>query len=91
MSHKHAHSFSDQPAIEENVDVLQPEPEVVQETEPVVEIIKETKNRSREMKEVVEVKEDRSAFNCPKCKGEGLMLNGVVQSICDQCNGTGKV
>lgn len=37
---------------------------------------------------------DRSAFNCPTCKGEGLITDvfeegGLVR--CPQCQGTGKV
>ena len=35
------------------------------------------------------VKEDRSAFNCPDCKGEGL--NVAHTQRCVKCGGTGKV
>lgn len=31
---------------------------------------------------------DRSAYNCPDCKGEGLLENGTV---CPKCKGTGKI
>lgn len=39
-------------------------------------------------------KPDRSAYNCPSCKGEGLVVDnfedgGFVR--CPQCLGTGKV
>lgn len=39
-------------------------------------------------KEVVEIKEDRSAFNCPDCKGEGLLDSNHV---CPKCLGKGKI
>lgn len=32
--------------------------------------------------------EDRSAFNCPACAGEGLKDQ---YHLCEQCQGTGKV
>lgn len=32
--------------------------------------------------------EDRSAFNCPDCKGEGLLNE---RTVCPKCSGTGKV
>ena len=35
------------------------------------------------------VKDDRSAFNCPDCKGEGL--NAAHTQRCEKCKGTGKV
>jgi DnaJ-class molecular chaperone len=48
----------------------------------------------KKVKEIKKVKvivkpiiEDRSAFNCPECKGLGL-LNGV---LCPRCQGTGKI
>jgi len=34
------------------------------------------------------VVEDRSAYNCPQCKGEGLLDQ---HTICPMCQGTGKV
>jgi DnaJ-class molecular chaperone len=39
---------------------------------------------------VVPVKkvEDRSSFNCPDCKGEGLKNE---RELCQKCLGTGKV
>lgn len=39
-------------------------------------------------KEPKEVKEDRSAYNCPTCKGEGLQDQ---YNVCPECHGTGKV
>jgi DnaJ-class molecular chaperone len=45
----------------------------------------------QEKDEVVEIEEDRSVFNCPLCIGKGLEKNGVVETVCSQCNGTGKV
>lgn len=44
-------------------------------------------NKSR-AKIAKEEKEDRSSFNCPLCKGEGLLDQ---KTLCSQCNGTGKV
>lgn len=38
--------------------------------------------------EVQEEVEDRSAFNCPTCKGDGL-VNDFTK--CPQCFGTGKI
>ena len=38
---------------------------------------------------VKEVVEDRSAFNCPECKGEGIDVDKNL--VCRNCNGTGKV
>jgi DnaJ-class molecular chaperone len=35
-----------------------------------------------------EVTADRSIFNCPDCKGEGLLNQ---HSQCPRCHGTGKV
>lgn len=36
----------------------------------------------------VEVEEDdRSSYNCPDCKGDGIVGN----VICNRCQGTGKV
>lgn len=35
-----------------------------------------------------QLKEDRSAFNCPICKGEGLVTQ---DKLCPECGGTGKV
>lgn len=32
--------------------------------------------------------EDRAAFNCPDCQGEGLQDQ---YNVCPRCNGTGKV
>lgn len=32
--------------------------------------------------------EDRSAYNCPTCLGEGL---DVHEKLCPQCLGTGKI
>lgn len=44
----------------------------------------------KENKEEVQAKpaEDRSAFNCPDCGGEGLKDQ---YSVCPRCQGTGKV
>ena len=44
-------------------------------------------SKKRQIKEV-QVKNDRSAFNCKPCEGEGLLVNG---NICSECRGTGKV
>lgn len=63
------------------------EGENVTETEESAEDAK--KNSSPESVEGEEsVKEDRAAFNCQPCGGEGLLPNGKV---CDTCHGTGKV
>jgi hypothetical protein len=35
-------------------------------------------------------KEDRSAFNCPDCGGEGLKNGNDPYQLCPTCNGTGK-
>jgi DnaJ-class molecular chaperone len=35
-----------------------------------------------------EVLEDRSAYNCPTCKGSGLQDE---KTLCPACHGTGKV
>lgn len=39
-------------------------------------------------KEVKESVEDRSAYNCPTCKGDGLVDDNTR---CSQCLGTGKI
>ena len=39
----------------------------------------------------VEPAEDRSAFNCPSCLGEGLVKQGTKDIVCSQCGGTGKI
>ncbi len=51
----------------------------------VEEITKKEEPKKEEASKVN--KEDRSAFNCSPCKGEGL----VDGKICISCNGTGKV
>lgn len=52
--------------------------------EPKDEVNEETSQVQHE-----EVHEDRSAYNCTDCKGEGLISqNGI---ICATCHGTGKV
>jgi len=39
-----------------------------------------------------EVVNDRSAYNCPTCKGEGLVKDSRnVDVLCGNCAGTGKV
>jgi DnaJ-class molecular chaperone len=38
-----------------------------------------------------EESEDRSAYNCPACKGEGLIFEGRHGTFCQQCHGTGKL
>lgn len=38
--------------------------------------------------EVVSDPEDRSAYNCPDCNGDGLLATGLV---CGKCAGSGKV
>lgn len=40
---------------------------------------------------VEEVSEDRSAYNCPTCKGEGLVPSGTRLVLCSECIGRGKV
>lgn len=47
--------------------------------------------KTEEIKKEVVVAEDRSAFNCPQCVGEGLVLVSSVHKICPTCIGTGKV
>lgn len=39
------------------------------------------------------VEEERSAFNCPDCAGEGLKVTPAWPqgTICDRCQGTGKI
>lgn len=44
--------------------------------------------KRKSKKEVKVLVEDRSAFNCPDCKGEGLKDQFHV---CDKCGGTGKL
>lgn len=34
---------------------------------------------------------DRAAFNCPPCKGDGLVGGVGEETRCPNCNGTGKV
>lgn len=40
------------------------------------------------VEEVVADKEDRSAFNCDGCKGEGI---DESEKVCAKCSGTGKI
>lgn len=35
--------------------------------------------------------DDRSAYNCQNCQGEGLVKVGMNLLKCPACNGTGKV
>ena len=34
--------------------------------------------------------EDRSAFNCSACGGEGLKNGTIQDQLCPECNGTGR-
>lgn len=56
------------------------EEEVVES--PAVEVTPEVENES-----------DRSAYNCPDCKGEGITFDHPFPEgkICQTCSGTGKV
>lgn len=65
-----------------NVEEVTVEDEGVKEPE-VVENEKQPQNEAP-----VLTQEDRSVFNCPDCKGEGLKN---PHSLCDRCLGTGKV
>lgn len=49
---------------------------------------KQSTKKTREVSVQKEVVEDRSAFNCPDCGGDGLDQN---QKICLKCSGTGKI
>lgn len=42
-------------------------------------------------KEEIEVKEDRSDYNCTECGGDGLVKKGLRDIICPVCSGTGKI
>ena len=50
-------------------------------------------NSQVKREKVQEEVEDRSAFNCPDCKGEGLCGTDRVgnETVCTTCAGTGKV
>lgn len=50
------------------------------------EKVEEVKPVEEKKEEVVA--EDRSAFNCPDCKGEGLKND---HELCPKCLGTGKI
>lgn len=60
-----------------------------QEYKPVVSDESEMVDQvDHEYVEVREEVEDRSAFNCPTCKGDGLVDDFTK---CPQCFGTGKI
>ena len=68
--------------VEEAVGVKPEEPKVV---EPVI-------SESVEAPVKEEKAEDRSAYNCPDCKGEGLRKGSLGELVnCATCNNTGKV
>lgn len=54
---------------------------------PPTEVVEEVKNADEE------VEEDRSAFNCGTCRGEGLIWHEGAKrhERCPSCGGTGKV
>lgn len=48
---------------------------------------KQTEDSIETPEEVVEEAEDRSAYSCADCEGEGIAGN----IICAKCGGTGKI
>lgn len=48
-------------------------------------MVKQKKVIKKEVKILVE---DRSAYNCPDCNGEGLKDQ---YHVCEKCQGTGKI
>lgn len=63
------------------------DPEVPADEQPE-ETEKKAPKKASKKADVQEEKEDRSAFNCPDCKGLGLQDSFHV---CSHCMGTGKV
>lgn len=51
--------------------------------------VKVTKPKVAKVK--VEEIEDRSAYNCVDCGGDGLVNDGNGDTRCSKCGGTGKV
>ena len=61
---------------------------------PVGEETVETKDVNLPIDEPENVEETnrRTVYNCPTCKGSGLVKDSrSVDVLCSQCNGTGKV
>lgn len=50
--------------------------------------VEELVHPEEEVHEVASQEEDRSAYNCPTCKGEGLKNQS---ELCPTCKGLGKV
>lgn len=78
----------------------EPKETVVLETQVVEETNEEEEKKKKRRKkqeveenEVKEVVEDRSAFNCPDCKGEGMIFNDIFPEgkSCTLCKATGKI
>ncbi|HEX9060840.1 MAG TPA: hypothetical protein VF941_11730 [Clostridia bacterium] len=66
------------------VETIEEQPEAVQESQPVEETAAEPVLEAQPAAPI----EDRSAFNCINCRGEGLLSQ---TELCPICNGTGKV
>lgn len=66
------------------VETIEEQPEAVQKSQPVEETVAEPVVEEAPAAPV----EDRSAFNCSNCQGEGLLSQ---TELCPVCNGTGKV
>lgn len=62
-------------------------------TNPFKKETKEVESKSVAKRVKKEKVEDRSAFNCDKCNGDGLVGTDRVgnPTICDKCAGTGKI
>lgn len=79
------------------MDLKQKVSDVVEKVEEAIgikpeEVVAEPKVKEAESVPVVEKTEDRSAYNCPDCGGEGLrkLADGNLVD-CRNCNNTGKV
>lgn len=77
------------PAVDPNIPVA-PQPPV--DPTPAPEAPQPAQTRGRKAQDTTRPKqEDRSAFNCPDCGGEGLKDGNNQFANCPRCGGTGKV
>lgn len=81
-----------QKVMDEATKPLQPEAEQPKVEEAPKEPEQPKVEKPKKEKVQVEEAEDRSAFNCPTCKGEGIVIGGFNKhEKCPDCLGTGKV
>lgn len=78
---------------QEDSQVEQKTEDAVETSEEPVEVQEESVEETSVVEPVEEVQEDRSAFNCLPCGGDGIVEGGRLRQgeLCSNCLGSGKV